>query len=209
MKSEKAYSSILLPVMSMSRCLGKGKNKASLCIRKSLSEYSFISSCCHWRAVLDFSCLLLVSCNQPLSCMQPARDSLGRSSLGTLLLVMLKCTFSLFRIWLVLFFFGTMLWKGVSNPSLIQQPISGWSCHDFVNLDHFPPSPGYFWNRRVLTCLFVPYCRTHSYVFVLYELIWNCSILIQPLLELRSPELIVVVKMGSVLFCTHFVHSNS
>lgn len=165
MKSEKAYSSILLPVMSMSTCLGKGKNKASLCIRKSLSEYSFISSCCHWRAVLDFGCLSLVSCNQPLSCMQPARDSLGRSSLGTLLLVMLKCTFSLFRIWLVLFFFGTMLWKGVSNPSLIQQPISGRSCHDFVNLDHFPPSPGYFWNRRVLTCLFVPYCRTHSYVF--------------------------------------------
>lgn len=207
MKSEKAYSSILLPVMSMSTCLGKGKNKASLCIRKSLSEYSFISSCCHWRAVLDFGCLSLVSCNQPLSCMQPARDSLGRSSLGTLLLVMLKCTFSLFRIWLVLFFFGTMLWKGVSNPSLIQQPISGRSCHDFVNLDHFPPSLGYFWNRRVY--LYPTVEPILMSLIVLYELIWNCSILIQPLLELRSPELIVVVKMGSVLFCTHFVHSNS
>lgn len=215
MKSEKTYSSVLPPVMSMSRCLGKGKNKASLCIRKSLSEYSFISSCCHWRAVLDLGSLLLFHATHPFFCMQPTSDSLGRSSSGTLLLVMLKCTFSLFRIWLVLFSFGTTLVVEGSEQSISNMTIHLWSCHDIVNLDHFPSSLGYFWNRRVLTCLFVPYCRTHSYVFdctfwsYLKLLYFNTSSSGAEVPRADTTISSVKIKMGSVLFCTHFIHSNS
>lgn len=83
-----------------------------------------------------------------------------------------------------------------SEQAICNIMISLCSSGDFVDIYHFLLSPESLWNWRVLTCVFVPRCRTHSVpLVVLFALLWTCSIFLCPFQKLNAPELLVTFRM--------------